>query len=99
MSGYDNNRSPTTSSMQTRCMAVDKGRWSRSEQRIGSVKVRRKSAWLLHFVAALAIRLALQLDKSTVLVVELRRHQLGATGLEDQADTCGIALTWNLFAC
>jgi hypothetical protein len=34
-------------------MEVDEGRWGRSEGQIGSVKVRRKSAWLLHFAAAL----------------------------------------------
>jgi hypothetical protein len=39
-------------------MEVDECRWGRSEGHIGSVKVKRKPAWLLHFAAALPIRLA-----------------------------------------
>ena len=38
---------------------VNEGRWGRSEGHIGSMKVECKSAWLLHFAAALSIRLAL----------------------------------------
>jgi hypothetical protein len=44
-------------------MEVNEGRWGRSDGQIGSMKVKRKSAWLLHFTAAPAIRMALQLDK------------------------------------
>jgi hypothetical protein len=40
-------------------MEVNEGRWGRSEGQIGSMKVRYKSAWLLHFAAALPIRLVL----------------------------------------
>jgi hypothetical protein len=40
-------------------MEVDEGRWDRSEGHIGSVKVRCKSAWLLHFAAAPPRRLGL----------------------------------------
>jgi hypothetical protein len=40
-------------------MEVDEGRWRRSEGHFRSMKVERKSAWLLHFTAALPIRLAL----------------------------------------
>ena len=46
---------------------VNKGRWGRSDGRMGPVKVRCKSVWLLHFAAALPICLARQLDNSTVL--------------------------------
>jgi hypothetical protein len=38
---------------------VDEGRWGRSEGQIGSMKVRCKSVWLLHFAAAPPIRLVL----------------------------------------
>jgi hypothetical protein len=66
-------------SMQTRCVEVDEGalRQAKSLDRID--EGRHRSAWLLHFAAALPIRSARQLDKSTVLVVEVRRHQLGVT--------------------
>jgi hypothetical protein len=40
-------------------MEVSEGRWGRSEGHIRSMKVKRKSAWLLHFAAALPIRLAM----------------------------------------
>jgi hypothetical protein len=40
-------------------MEVNEGRWGRPEGYIGSMKVKRKSAWLLHFAAAPRIRLAL----------------------------------------
>ena len=47
-------------------MEVNEGRWGRSEGRIGSLKVRCKSSWLLHFAAALAVCFGPgQLDKST----------------------------------
>jgi len=39
-------------------MEVDEGRWGRSAGQVGSMKVRCKSAWLLHLGAALAIRSA-----------------------------------------
>jgi len=46
-------------------MEVDEGRWGRSEGQIGSMPVTCKSAWLLHFAAALPIIRPQQLDNST----------------------------------
>jgi hypothetical protein len=40
-------------------MEVNEGRWGRSDGQIGLVKVRWKSASLLHFAAALPIRLVM----------------------------------------
>jgi hypothetical protein len=62
-------RSLTIWSVASR-MEVDEGRWGGSESHTGSVKVGCKSAWLLHFAAALLIRLAMALDNSTAYRIE-----------------------------
>jgi hypothetical protein len=51
-------------------MEVYEGRWGRSEGHIGSMRVRRKSGWLLHFAAALPVCLVL----TTTRVLTLKRH-------------------------
>jgi hypothetical protein len=66
------------------------GRWRRSGGHIGSVKVRCKSAWLLHFAAALPIRWSWQLDNSTALIGCRGYHAAGAGAVVPGARWCWI---------
>ena len=52
----DPNRQPSSVASG---IEVDEGRWGRSEGHIGSMKVERKSVWLLHLAAALTTHLGL----------------------------------------
>jgi hypothetical protein len=68
---------------------ADEGRWGRSTGHIRWVKVRCKSAWLLHFAAAPPIRWPWQPDVLTALIGAL---QFPWRGVRGGSTECAIVL-------